>query len=626
MRDGRLLRVVSTAGGGSGATRDPGGPDRSGWFADLRDAYAVHNVIAMRPELPFFVISWDGDRHLEWMDLSDPRQRVRPYHFEIAFGKEPLRDQHYRAALDRASHTGEVILAELFGFWDLFLALPVEGPQRTFLYAGQFYRDPPAWQTLGAQWRALTGHEPASADPDFVRFVRVALTVPVLETPLLDAFKDFAVLYAQVLTGRGAPPDGQPSRHECIDRLNRERISRLWPIEDWVESAISPDKFHLAPWHLEGELTDWMKEGIGIDRLPTTAMALMPLDERDERLDPVRTMVRNAELQRAWIAMCREMNETAATRLGDYGISVITSTRRDHNGARVELRERAYKLAAWLLSRFHVRSVAGIGPTLPAGSPLHESHRAAVLALHMCVQLDRDILFYDEHGDTEPLRYTNLHQASDALMQSFARENVTEIKMASDRWVRLVVRYSGQRTEAARSHCLALLFQLFAVMQRRGPMSSDARARVASDLTRNLEEAQSLSQVIESFREALQHLTLVSSRAWHGPSVMRIEAMLQYIRENFAEPLPLPLAARKAGFSVPAFSRAFRQATGTSFLNFLRAIRVEHAKRLLTMTPMTTELIAQACGFQSPHHLIRSFKKVTSLTPGTYRRAHANRE
>jgi two-component system response regulator YesN len=157
-------------------------------------------------------------------------------------------------------------------------------------------------------------------------------------------------------------------------------------------------------------------------------------------------------------------------------------------------------------------------------------------------------------------------------------------------------------------------------------MSGEARARVAGDLTRSLEEAQSLSAVIESFKEALSHLSLVSSRAWHGPSVMRLEAALQYIRENFSEPLPLPLVAKKAGFSVPAFSRAFRQATGTSFLNYLRAIRVEHAKRLLTTTPMTTELIAQACGFQSPHHLIRSFKKVTSLTPGTYRRAHANRE
>ena len=83
------------------------------------------------------------------------------------------------------------------------------------------------------------------------------------------------------------------------------------------------------------------------------------------------------------------------------------------------------------------------------------------------------------------------------------------------------------------------------------------------------------------------------------------------------------VAARRAGFSVPAYSRAFKQATGTSFLAYLRVIRVDHAKRLLLTTPLTTEQIAQACGFQSQHHLIRSFKKVTEQTPGAWRRANA---
>jgi transcriptional regulator GlxA family with amidase domain len=54
----------------------------------------------------------------------------------------------------------------------------------------------------------------------------------------------------------------------------------------------------------------------------------------------------------------------------------------------------------------------------------------------------------------------------------------------------------------------------------------------------------------------------------------------------------------------------------------VRALRVEHAKRLLATSQMTTEQIAQVCGFQSQHHLLRSFKKVARQTPGAYRRAH----
>ena len=147
----------------------------------------------------------------------------------------------------------------------------------------------------------------------------------------------------------------------------------------------------------------------------------------------------------------------------------------------------------------------------------------------------------------------------------------------------------------------------------------------ARELTTRVEDARSIEQVIESFNGALQRLSFVSEKVWRGPSVMLLEATLQYLRDNYFEDLPLPVVARKAGFSVPAFTRVFKQATGTSYLAYLRSIRIEHAKKLLTSTPMTVEQIAQACGFHSQHHLIRSFKKVAGETPGAYREAHSIR-
>jgi AraC-like DNA-binding protein len=323
------------------------------------------------------------------------------------------------------------------------------------------------------------------------------------------------------------------------------------------------------------------------------------------------------------------MSETVATRLQDYGVSMITSCNSGESAARarIELRELAQSFRAFVSKRFQVRSVVGIGRTLPAGSPLHESHRDAVHALHMCVQLQKDVLFFDGHGaGGNQFRYAELQKAADRLVDALNRESSTELKLASDRYVQLVLRYSNERIEVARGQFLATLFQLFNTVQRRNPMRTEARDSFASGLTNRLEEARSLNQVIETFNEALQRLSFVSSKVWHGPSVMLFEATLQYLHENFFEPLPLPEVAKKGGFSVPVFTRLFKQATGTSFLSYLRAIRVEHAKKLLTTTAMTIEQIAQACGFHSQHHLIRSFKKVTNLTPGSYRKNHSNRQ
>ena len=591
------------------------------WLARARNAYAIHNVTVWRPALPFWLLLWDGQRGLEWMELTDPRQKIKPFHFEIYFGKESLRDDHYFRALGECVSTNQVVARELFGFWDLWMPVATREERHAFIYTGQFLRAEPTWDSVAEQWRTLSGREPTGADPDFVRFVNMVLELPVLDQELLDGIEQFARLYGDFLVSGG---EGT-SLQEAVDKLNRERISRLWPIEDWVDSAVSADKFQLTPWYLEGELKEWMKEGMGIDRLPTTAITLMPLDSRAESLDPVRTLIRNAQIQRACVALARDMPETAGTRLADYGVTFITSTRRGKSAARarLELRERAQQLQAYVLERFHVRSVVGIGSTLAPGSSLYQSHREAVLALHMCVQLEKDVLFFDEHGGEASYRYTDLQKAGQRLLDAFAHEVTNEIKLASDNYVRFVLRYSDERIEVVRSQFLAMLFQLLHAIERKNPMREDARDSFANDLSSRLEEAVSLYQLIEAFKEALLRLNFMASRALQGPKVMRLEATLQYLRENFAEPLRLPDVARKGGFSVAAFSRVFRQATGTSFLAYLRAIRVEHAKKLLATTPMTTEQVAQACGFQSQHHLIRSFKKVAGRTPDTHRRTHA---
>jgi hypothetical protein len=213
--------------------------------------------------------------------------------------------------------------------------------------------------------------------------------------------KQFVKLYAEYLGGSRSP-----ALAARIDSVNGELISRLWPIENWIAMAIGLNKFVLPPWYHERDLTEWMKEGMGISRLPTVALALMPVANRAEAMDPVQTLVRNAQIQRACIELSREMPETGATRLGEYGVAILTSTQRGKSPsrARVELRERAEKFQAFLRDRFGVRALVGIGQFVQAGSPLHPSLRSAVQALHMCVQTEKDLLFCDDFRQAASLR------------------------------------------------------------------------------------------------------------------------------------------------------------------------------------------------------------------------------
>ncbi|MDJ0762775.1 MAG: AraC family transcriptional regulator [Myxococcota bacterium] len=593
------------------------------WADNLKNAYAIHNVLSSRSELPFFIIKWNGEKHIEWMELSDPRHQPKPYHFEIYFGKESVRDAHYLEALKAARARDQVVLRNIYGFWDLFYKLPADSSGQTFLFAGQFLQEAPKWTSLCKNWRELTGQEPVGANRDFVKFVRMTLSLPVLEPDLLKAFKKFVKLYGKFLSGKAHKNDIQRD----VDQLNTDVLSRLWPIDDWVNSVLSSDKFRLPLWYYDGELADWIKEGMGIVRLPTTAMSLLPIESRSQLYDPAQALLRNAQIQRACIAFVRNLPETAATRLQDYGISIITSSKKGKSRARarLELKERAERLRAYLAERFHVHSVVGIGRTQNGGTSLYESHKEAVLAAHMCVQLGKNVLFHDELDGRKRLRYTDLQKLADTLVEVLDRQNSAELKVASDLYITVALQYANDRIEVARGQFLATLFQLLKSVKRKNPMRESAFNSFVLELTSRVEAARSIEQVIESFNGAIQRLSFVSDKVWRGSSVMLLESTLQYLKDNYFENLPLPMIARKTGFSVPAFTRVFKQATGTSYLSYLRSIRVEQAKKLLTSTPDTIEQIAQACGFHSQHHLIRSFKKVAGQTPGAYRDAHAIR-
>lgn len=588
------------------------------WLERVRTYYRLQNLLLLHPELPLWIVQWDGKKRLQWWELNDTRGRIQPFHFEIHFGKESQRDDHYERLMTRAADARALTVGELFGFADAFYPLPADSHGLTFLYSGQFCRSLLDVDRIGRSWTELSGQSPASTNPDFLRFVRMALKLPVLRPEALQALGEMLELYAAAF-GSGMHAGGLEDRAEYV----KERILRHWPDTSWVDQAIGAERLELTPWQHEGRLAEWMSREMGICRIPTTAMALMPVFGKSERVDSAEALVRAYQIQHACLDHVRGMPETGAARLQDYGVTFLTSAAPEKNPARqrLELRERALELRRVVRTRFGVDSVVGIGRSEAPGEALQASHHEAVVALHLCVQLEEKVLCYgDKYAPGGSLRYADLHDALGRLSDAFLRDSLVETKVASDHYVRLVLLYAGERIEVVRGQLLAVLFQLIDRLNKRHVLAKHIVDQFADDLSRELEAAGSLGEVIDRFKEALERLGAVSAQAVEGPKSIRLGATLQYLKQNFAEPLRLPEVAKKAGFSVPAFSRTFRQATGTSFLSYLRNLRIEHARTLLRTSTLSAVDVARACGFQSQHHLIRSFKKVTGLTPGTYRR------
>jgi transcriptional regulator GlxA family with amidase domain len=95
---------------------------------------------------------------------------------------------------------------------------------------------------------------------------------------------------------------------------------------------------------------------------------------------------------------------------------------------------------------------------------------------------------------------------------------------------------------------------------------------------------------------------------------------MDWARAHLELPLTVEDLAHRALMSPRTFARRFREATGTTPLQWLCAQRVRRAQDLLENTEDTIEHIASICGFGSAQRLRTHFARVNHVTPHDFRR------
>lgn len=100
---------------------------------------------------------------------------------------------------------------------------------------------------------------------------------------------------------------------------------------------------------------------------------------------------------------------------------------------------------------------------------------------------------------------------------------------------------------------------------------------------------------------------------------VRIQKMLSYIYEHYAEEVTLEDIASAASISRSEAGRCFHAYMGCSPVEALIGHRLRHAKHLLAETGMTLQEIAAACGFHSVGYFSRQFKKAFGCAPREHR-------
>lgn len=123
-----------------------------------------------------------------------------------------------------------------------------------------------------------------------------------------------------------------------------------------------------------------------------------------------------------------------------------------------------------------------------------------------------------------------------------------------------------------------------------------------------------LRQLREFLKERMGEAN--SGRAFTNAAFMKL---MKYINENYRGEISLTSAAQALNMNSNYVSQLFKREAGVTFVHYITQKRLEDAKKLLVTTQKPLTDIALEVGFNDTFYFIKTFKKLTGVTPGQYR-------
>lgn len=99
----------------------------------------------------------------------------------------------------------------------------------------------------------------------------------------------------------------------------------------------------------------------------------------------------------------------------------------------------------------------------------------------------------------------------------------------------------------------------------------------------------------------------------------RINAVFNFVKDNFQERIPLEQVAAMVSMTVPSFCRYFKKITNKTFTNFVNDYRLVHASKLLAEKPISITDVCFASGFNNFSYFNKSFKEFAGKSASQYR-------
>jgi AraC-like DNA-binding protein len=538
----------------------------------------------------------------EWTSITGFPSVVR---FEVVHGSELARWAYNADSMERVQRTGRAVLGEHLGFSDLFVPVRTPSGKYAVLVAGPFARARPTAGDVLERWRTLSGAVGRAGDAEFLRYLSMTLGTLALEGNRTQLFQRVLARFGTLLEERGDP--------EALVREIRELGNELVPARRFEHMGALVHEFideHSELVISEPAITPLA--AMGVRHMLRHALVGFAVGAQDEA-DPVDAVIRREVFQRACADFCFSRGGAVSGPIGDQGVVILTD---DPEGARGkvalgELFQRLRTLARRFGFRLHLGSCSAGG-----GGGMAARYQLALAAAERAVAQNLSVV---EAGSTLAVVQSPLAD----LLLNVTRAVTEESKLlvpSFTRYLDAAAAHSGYRIEPLRAHLEDALDTFSGALRRTGVMDERSLGELYADVKRRTGKAGTVSAILAAYRAAvvnIEHALASPPAARRDRSLSRA---IQYIHDHFAEPLTLRAVARIAGYAPTYFSTSFARAEGISFAKYLRRLRIERAKYMLTASVLSVERIAQISGFRSRNRFHLAFRAVTRTSPLAYRK------
>jgi AraC-like DNA-binding protein len=529
--------------------------------------------------------------------------------FELAHGKGPERNAHNDLCTDRARREKRSVLGHHAGLADFFVPILVDGAVVGTVVCGPFATARPTSTDMLERWRWITGRHGHPSDPEFSHFLALSLNVLTLSASQLQSLERWLACYTRLLVGA---PNARTLSMEAA-ALGAKLQRACFAERMWYAARTLVDERVSRQW-LSPQLRDDLSR-LGLRAVPEHVIVGLLAHDAEER-DPVAEVINRDAFQRACIDLALSENVICG-RVGDHGVLFLVEPQQSAARAETALDRLAERAATLARRRFGLRLHLGVSARTSAsglGARYEQALAAAERALSEGVgraNAPRDIGLSSGASAVRRLRWQ---------LADLTAADSKSLSTIFERYIEAIATRSGYRMESAQAHLEAGFDQVARNQLASGALGEKSLLDMCDGLDRAARNAVTLRELFSAYRRAISDLVDLVEHPVPAARDRSLRRAITFIHAHFVEPLRLPDVARVAGFAPAYFCELFKRRERMTFEMYVRQLRIQRAKQLLSTTELSTERIAQLSGFALRPYFHRVFKKVVGSTPTQYRK------